>query len=126
MLPRISLVILVFASFSCTNSGGNPPSAVLQEEGKVFIVDRAGEKWDVTQAALLGFRPENFQYGIGRNAFTPLDDSELASGSPDLPDEMRVIGITGGGEARAYSVGRLKRHEVANSILGKKPVAVGY
>jgi hypothetical protein len=43
-------------------------SFVTQEGDKTYIVDQTGERWDVTQAKLIGFRPERFQYGIGRNA----------------------------------------------------------
>ena len=45
---------------------------VLGKGGQAYIEDQQGERWDVTQANTLGFRPELFQYGIGRNAFTPL------------------------------------------------------
>ncbi|UCH81809.1 MAG: DUF3179 domain-containing protein [Nitrospiraceae bacterium] len=101
-------------------------SNVRHENGKTFIIDRTGDKWDITQAETLGFKPENFQYGIGKNTFTPLDDSRLTDSSPDLPGNMRVIGIEEGEDAKAYSVGKLSRHEIANSFLGDKPVAVGY
>ncbi|NIO16686.1 MAG: hypothetical protein GTN70_06770, partial [Deltaproteobacteria bacterium] len=47
-------------------------SSVIREGEKSYIVDMTGEKWDVTQAVTLGFEPEGFQYGIGKNAFTPL------------------------------------------------------
>jgi len=101
-------------------------SNVRHEDGKTYIIDRTGDKWDVTQAVSLGFKPENFQYGIGKDTFTPLDDSSLTESSPDLPRNMRVIGIEEGEDAKAYSVGRLSLHEISNSILGEKPVAVGY
>ena len=101
-------------------------SNVRHEDGKTYIIDRTGDKWDVTQAVSLGFKPENFQYGIGKDTFTPLDDSLLTESSPDLPRNMRVIGIEEGEDAKAYSVGRLSLHEISNSILGEKPVAVGY
>ena len=101
-------------------------SNVRHEDGKTYIIDRTGDKWDVTQAVTLGFKPENFQYGIGKDTFTPLDDSSLTESSPDLPRNMRIIGIEEGEDAKAYSVGRLSLHEISNSILGEKPVAVGY
>ena len=45
---------------------------VLRKGEQTYIEDQQGEHWDITQAQTLGFRPELFQYGIGRNAFTPL------------------------------------------------------
>ena len=99
---------------------------VIRESGKVLIVDQRGERWDVTQAESLGFDPRGFQYGIGRNAFTPLDDSRIRKGDERIPEWTRVIGVKGGSSQRAYSVPTLWSHEVANSNLDGKPVAVGY
>jgi hypothetical protein len=106
-----------------------PPAraaSVFREGGKAIIVDRRGERWDVTQAESLGFHPEGFQYGIGRDAFTPLDDSGVRKEGRDLPGNLRVIGVAEGTERRAYSVPRLSRHEVANSALGGMEIAVAY
>ena len=96
-----------------------------QKDGKHFIVDQLGEYWDVTEAKTLGFRPEKFQYGIGRHTFITLDDSHL--GKPEyLFDSHRVIGVDAQGEAHAYSVGKLARHEIANTSLGESRVAAAY
>lgn len=99
---------------------------VMREGGKTYIVDQRGERWDVTQAATLGFSPEGFQFGIGRNAFTPLTDSGVRKEGRELPGNLRVIGVAQGEERRAYSVPRLSRHEVANSTLGGEEIAVAY
>jgi hypothetical protein len=32
-------------------------SKVIEEKGKIYIVDRHGERWDVTQAVSIGFKP---------------------------------------------------------------------
>jgi hypothetical protein len=101
-------------------------SRVIEENGKSYIVDRHGERWDVTQAKSIGFDPERFRHGIGRNAFTPLDDSHLKVKSPNVSSNTRVIGISDGKEARAYSVPRLYRHEVANSSIGDQAIAAAY
>ena len=92
----------------------------------VFIVDQTGKKWDVTQAQSLGFKPEGFQYGIGKNAFTTLDDSHVKDGPETLRDRSRVIGIKKETESHAYSVGKLKYHEIANTHIGDTPIAAGY
>ena len=101
-------------------------SKAIQENGKNYIVDLHGERWDVTQAKSIGFDPERFRHGIGRNAFTPLDDSQLKEKSPHVSSNTRVIGISDGKEARAYSVPRLYRHEVANSSIGDQAIAAAY
>ena len=101
-------------------------SRAIEENGQSYIVDLHGERWDVTQAKTIGFDPERFRHGIGRNAFTPLDDSYLKDKSPNVSSKTRVIGISDGKEARAYSVPRLYRHEIANSRIGDQAIAAAY
>ena len=112
--------------FAAIGSLGGAFSKVIHDGDRTYIVDRHGERWDVTQARSIGFMPERFQHGIGRNAFTPLDDSDLKDKHSEVSKSLRVIGISDGKEANAYSVPRLWRHEVANSSIGKKPIAAAY
>jgi hypothetical protein len=104
---------------------GTAVSYVTSAGGKTYIVDQTGEKWDVTQAKSIGFDPHRFQYGIGRHAFQTLDDSHLKK-KASFTREFRVIGITDESEAQAYSVSKLRGHEIANTTLGSKPIVVGY
>lgn len=99
---------------------------VRNDGASVFIIDQTGKHWDITQAVSIGFKPEKFQYGIGMNAFTPLDDSHVAPKPFQMKGSHRVIGIFEGGQAHAYSVGRLHYHEIANTHIGGRPIAVGY
>ncbi len=91
-----------------------------------YILDRTGEKWDVSQAESIGFKPGRFQYGIGRYAFTTLDDSYLQSATTLIPRKLRIIGVAADNEAQAYSVSKLSHHETANTTLNSKPILVGY
>jgi len=117
-LVMVFIVGLIFA--------GLASASVIRDGKKVYIEDHTGERWDVTQAKSIGFKPEGFQYGIGRNAFTPLDDSFLAEDTSSLSHNPRVIGVTDGTEAKAYSVPKLRYHEIANSHIGEEPIAAGY
>lgn len=106
-----------------------PPSKaarVVKEGDRLYIVDRMGDRWDVTQAETVGFDPHGFQYGIGKNAFQTLDDSDLGDDSGLTHPRTRVIGIADESGAHAYSVPKLSRHEIANTHLGKTPIAAGY
>ena len=96
-------------------------AGVIREGERVYIVDRTGERWDVSQAATLGFNPNGFQYGIGRDAIRPLDESRLADAAGDLHADTRVIGVENGPDAHAYVVRTLTRHEIANTDLGDAP-----
>ena len=100
-------------------------SRVIRDGKKTFIVDMYGERWDVTQAMTIGFEPGRFRHGIGRNAFTPLDDKSM-SADPSNARNQRVIGVSDGIAANAYSVARLYRHETANSFLGDAPITAAY
>lgn len=121
MIKRIFVIAIALAVLPVAAG-----AFVVSEEGKTFIVDRLGEKWEITQAVGLGFKPGGFKHGIGRNAFHTLDDTHLSDEARDVPGRTRVIGIAGATEARAYSVKKLTRHEIANSYLDGAPVAVGY
>lgn len=120
------IAVAVACVMGMTGEASAQAATVVKENGRTYIVDQRGERWDVTQAQSLGFDPEGFQYGIGRHAFTPLDDSSIREGDEGAPDFTRVIGVQSGSSPRAYSVPSLWNHEVANSNLGGKPVAVGY
>ena len=101
-------------------------AGVLHEGEHVFLVDRTGERWKITQAVSIGFHPRGFQFGIGRDAIRPLDESSLAARAPQLAETTRVIGVTNGPEAHAYVVRKLTRHEIANTALGDIPIAAAY
>ena len=123
---RFIVAVAMAAMIGMVDAPFAQAAPVFRENGKVLIVDQRGERWDVTQAESLGFDPRGFQYGIGRNAFTPLDDSRIRKGDERIPEWTRVIGVKGGSSQRAYSVPTLWSHEVANSNLDGKPVTVGY
>jgi hypothetical protein len=118
VLIVLSSLFLIGADAAC--------SSVIQEGGKAYIVDRVGERWDVTQAESIGFKPEGFEYGLGRNAFQPLDDSQLSEKVEGVHKNLRIIGVEEGSLAQAYSVPRLTRHEISNSQIGSKSIAVAY
>ena len=101
-------------------------SKVIEENGKTYIVDWHGESWDISQAMTIGFKPHRFQHGIGRDAFTPLDDSHFSRDYARVQRNERVIGISEGDRANAYSISKLWRHEVANSFIGETPITAAY
>ena len=101
-------------------------SRVIEEKGKTYIVDWHGERWDISQAVTIGFKPHRFQHGIGRNAFTPLDDSDFSGDNAGVRRNERIIGIAEGDHANAYAISKLWRHEVANSFIGEKPITAAY
>ena len=101
-------------------------SKVIEEKGKTYIVDWHGERWEIDEAISIGFKPHRFQHGIGRNAFTPLDDLSFSEDNANVKSSTRVIGIAEGDHANAYAVSKLWRHEVANSFIGQKAITAVY
>ena len=49
-----------------------------------------------------------------------------AGAAPWMPPEVAVIGLERGGEARAYPVHLVERHQIVNDVIGSEPVAVVY
>jgi hypothetical protein len=125
-LKKILLPSFIVFGIICFITTGNVFSFVVKEGGKVYIVDQTGGRWNVTQAESIGFKPEGFQYGMGKNYFSPLNDSHLSDETGNVYSIPRILGVADGDEAKAYSIPKLSRHEIANSKIGSEPIAVGY
>lgn len=123
-LPIVLLPLLLVVFYFSIHETSS--SLVIKEDERIYIVDRTGQRWDVTQAVSLGFDPDGFDFGLGKNAFTPLDDSLLTNNTADVPGSARVIGVADGSGAKAYTISRLMGHEISNSSIGKDPVAVSF
>lgn len=68
---RMVVAVAVAAMVGAVGASFTQAATVIKKSGKTWIVDQNGERWDVIQVESLGFDPRGFQYGIGRNAFTP-------------------------------------------------------
>ena len=112
------LLLAVTGLIACAN--------VSKKEGQTYIRDRTGERWEISQAVELGFAPDRFQYGIGRHAFKPLDSTDLSDNTSSVSLSERVIGVANKEAAHAYSIRKLRHHEIANTYLGDVPIVVGY
>jgi hypothetical protein len=125
----IAIAALFVAGASC-----GPRDVVRVErngEDEVSIVDRTGKGWDISYGVNeLGLDPERFQYGLGPFAITPIVEPEMLSvgdpGYPDRTSSARVIGIERSGDARAYPISVLRRHEIADDVIAGEALAVGY
>jgi len=87
------------------------------------------EWFDVTASTI---DPARFQFGIGKDTipsiddpiFVEVDDARLSAAG--IHKETMVIGFALGGEAKAYPIPILDRHELVNDRVGGKPVTVGW
>ncbi len=64
---------------------------------------------------------------LSRDAIPAIDNPRFvsaANASSDYLDSELVIGVEINGDARAYSVPMLSRHEIVNDVVGDVPIAV--
>ena len=121
----IKSLLIIAVALTMAQASSADAAFVVRMEDRVYIEDRTGERWDVTTAQQAGFKPGKFEHGIGKHAFTPLDDHDFTP-DPAASPQDRVIGVSVDGEAHAYAVERLSRHEIANTTIAGQPIAAGY
>ena len=97
----------------------------------VTITDRQSHDWDISTAVYkYGFEPQDFDYGLGVNVIRPIVQPVfLAPGDADYPgdgEDFSLVGIELTGEARAYPIDILTRHEIVNDVVGGAHLAVSY
>ncbi len=97
----------------------------------VIITDRQSHDWDISTAVYkYGFEPQDFDYGLGVNVIRPIVQPVLlAPGDADYPgdgEDFSLVGIELTGEARAYPIDILTRHEIVNDVVGGAHLAVSY
>ena len=124
--PIFYMPVLIVVLFGLPVTAAPGWAQVLQKGGQTYLVDRTGEHWDISQAVSIGFDPQLFEFGIGRHAFQTLDGRDWQPEPQDAAPGLRVIGIAKDDDAHAYSVGKLRYHETANTLLGDRPIVVGY
>ncbi len=101
---------------------------MIEHNGKSFLFggDDAHQDFDVTQFRL---DPAQLHYGIGREKFSALIAPKFLTAdeaSGVFPDTEPVLGLSIGGEAKAYPIALLTRHEVVNDIIGGRPIFAAY
>lgn len=76
----------------------------------------------VTAGELL---PDGFRQLLPRDGIQPIYDPVFAPATDvGWPDGTQVIGVAAGGEAKAYPVSYLDRHEMVNDVIAGDPILV--
>ena len=61
---------------------------------------------------------------LARDAIPAVWDPEFVSAADaDMPADAEVIGVAFNGEAHAYSINLLDRHEIVNDVVGGRKIA---
>ncbi len=69
--------------------------------------------------------PEGFRQLLPRDGIRPIYDPVFTSAAEvDWRDGTQVIGVAAGGEAKAYPVSFLDRHEMVNDVIAGDPILV--
>lgn len=128
-IKRFIAAAFLFAAVSMLL--GCSDNLVEVQDGRILITDRTGKKWDITHAVnAYGLDPDNFNFGLGPNAITPINYPEALSpgeaGYPPSESTTRVIGTVVDGEARGYPIPILSQHEVVNDLADTTHIAVLY
>ena len=116
---------------ACSPEEDANKTEVIEEGDRIFIMDATGKRWDVTHAVQnYGFDASRFEHGLGPNAITPINNPRMISpgqeGYPDQNQTFTILGTSLNGDARAYPLDVLIRHEMANEKFGPQHVAVAY
>lgn len=127
----ITIIIFIMLYSSCSDSVTINEPEVQNTDGKIFIVDNTGKRWDVTHAVQnYGFNANQFQFGLGPFAITPiLTPQHISPEEPGYPpdsDMQLVIGTTLNDDTRAYPINVLTSHEIVDESFGDTHVAVAY
>jgi hypothetical protein len=124
--------ILLFLSSSILGLGsseGQGPShkSEKQEKPKLLQIGPGTKPFDVTRHAV--DLDQIFQGGPPRDGIPALVDPKFVNAVEArkfLRDKDKVLGVVENGIAKAYPLKILTYHEVANDLIGTRPIAVTY
>jgi len=114
--PSLAVVVLVAAvTCSCAPQRGGAVSSTLRSPlSPLSPLDELEADYDA-----------NAQRAVPRDSFDVLDEPELvaAGEATSLEDDEYVLGISLGGESKAYPIGALGESELFNDVCGGIPIA---
>ena len=84
-----------------------------------FHTVEGGSEFSPSDGALVTVRPRDTIPAILKPAFARVEDA-----SEWMESDESILGVEIGGDARAYPINVLSRHEVVNDVVGGTPVAV--
>lgn len=115
-MPRLAVALALLAASGGAGDEGPSAFRFREDPGVKVAVDRA--------EILRGVDAE----GDPRDVIRAIDGPESvpAAEATWLHDDDRVLGLVVNGEARAYPLRVLEKHEMVNDVLGGVPVGPNY
>ena len=110
---------------------------IVKKDGKRMLLaggspsSDSAEWFDVTDALI---KPRHLDHGIGKDripsidapAFTTMDNPDIDFQEMRISNRTDVIGVEIDGEARAYPIRTMSRHELVNDTFGEAHVTVAW
>lgn len=98
---------------------------------QIILVDKTGYEWDVTNAVLKhSIHLQWWDNGLGRFTISPAINPRMAGpgqlGWLDEGNLAEVVAVDMNGDQRAYKIGDLNAHEVADDVVDGVPLAATY
>ncbi|MEO9512117.1 MAG: DUF3179 domain-containing (seleno)protein [Flavobacteriaceae bacterium] len=133
LLISITFFVVCKSGYSQESTNREQPLSI--DKGKFFEVDgrkmlyggnKDSQHFDITGYSL---KDEQFHYGLGRESFPALLKPEFISvkeANQIWEDDSRFLLAYSGGEAKAYAIKDLTRHEVVNDVLDGQPIMAAY
>lgn len=130
-LPFVALLLVTLVP----NLPGQSRRPIAAENGKFLRIDgrdmlyggkSPAQHFDISNSEL---KKRQYHYGMGREAFHALLDPryiDVATADSEWPDDARFLVAFVDGEAKAYSVKDLTRHEIVNDTIGGHPIMAAY
>ena len=125
-VPAIALCVVAIAAAACGTSASTP-AAPDTEPAPTTAIEPQFDAPPLRPPGR-GLAP-GAPDGAGRiSRFVPLDNPAIVSAEAAtfLQPDDRVLGLTVGGESRAYPISMMTFHHVANDELGGLPVLVTF
>ena len=114
---------------------GADSERIRRQQGKTYVWatgEIGGEDTEWFDLSGAPMEPGEFQYGIGKDNIAAIDEPQFVGlqdprlTEQNITDDTPVIGYAHAGQARAYPVHILDRHELVNDRVGGKPVTIGW
>lgn len=105
-----------------------PEDMVLHFRGTPYL-NGGGRQEDHFDISTFRLNPARLKYGLGREHFKALIEPRLvphAEVADRFREDMKVLLVAIGNEARIYPIAWIRRHEVVNDVVGGVPIFTAY
>ncbi|NDJ62261.1 MAG: DUF3179 domain-containing protein [Chloroflexi bacterium] len=129
LLGAASMIAVVFGL--STAGQATPTHAQLSCDNPPFDVSQISNVWNLTDFCQFeeGIFGEILSGGVPRDGIPPIDAPEFESievASEWLQPQSPVLSVEIEGDARAYPLAIMTRHEIVNDVFDERPVAVTF